>query len=74
MESPDKTRAAEFMDAHGLLLELQKEMNDLKDSKYTHIGIGLAMDSTKVLIVEILTKKAISVDRLHSTETGAILV
>ena len=30
-ESPDKTRAAEFMDAHGLLLELQHEMGLLCD-------------------------------------------
>ena len=74
MESPDKTRAAEFMDAHGLLLELQHEMNLLKDAKFTHVGIGLAMDSTKVLIVEILTKKTIAIDRLQPTETGGVLV
>lgn len=31
-----------FMDAHGLLFELEEELNILLDSKYTHIAIGLA--------------------------------
>jgi hypothetical protein len=61
-DSPDKTRAAEFMDAHGLLLELQQEMSMLRDEKYTHVGIGLAMDAQKVLIVEILTIRPFTVD------------
>lgn len=44
-ESPDRTRFDEFMDAHGLLLELQKEREMLVDEQYTHLGIGFAMDN-----------------------------
>lgn len=43
-ESPDRTRFDEYMDAHGLLLELQKEREMLCDKKYTHVGIGFSMD------------------------------
>jgi len=73
-ESPDKTRHAEFMDAHGLLLELQKEMKMLADKQYTHIGIGLAMDAGKVLIVEVLTTKHFTIDRLNQSENGGVEV
>jgi len=31
-----------FMDAHGLLFELEKELNILLCPKFTHIAIGLA--------------------------------
>jgi len=73
-DRPDKTFAAEFMDAHGLLLELQQERSYLTDKRYTHIGIGLAHDGTKVLIVEILTAKYFSVDRLNMAEDGGVYV
>ena len=32
----------EFMDAHGLLLEMQNEMQILSDPNATHIGVGFA--------------------------------
>ena len=73
-DRPDKTFAAEFMDAHGLLLELQKERSYLTDKNYTHVGIGLANDGSKVLIVEILTAKYFSVNRLNATEDGGVEV
>jgi hypothetical protein len=62
------------MDAHGLLLELQHEMSLLRDKQFTHLGIGLAMDASRVLVVEILTKKEFAIDRLHLTENGGVEV
>jgi hypothetical protein len=73
-ESPDKTRHAEFMDAHGLLLEMQKEKKMLADKEYTHIGIGLAMDAGTVRIAEILSKKTFAIDRLNQSENGGVEV
>lgn len=40
--SSDPTKMAEFMDAHGLLLEMSETMNKLLDKDVTHIGIGFA--------------------------------
>ena len=62
------------MDAHGLLLELQEEMNQLCDKKYTHLGIGFASNDVKVLIVEILSSRGLAVDRLNHSEDGGIEV
>ena len=58
----DVTKMAEFMDAHGLLLEMQAEMEQLSDASATHIGVGFAEDSTKVLVVELLAESALCVN------------
>lgn len=49
----------ENMDAHGLLLEMQTEMEALSDPKVTNIGVGFAEDSSKVLVVELLSHSAL---------------
>ena len=41
-ESEDKVLYNEFMDAHGLLCELEEERNTLLEAKYTHVGVGFA--------------------------------
>ena len=46
---------AEFMDAHGLLLELQEELKCLINKDYTHIGVGFASSKGKIKVVELLT-------------------
>lgn len=61
----DYTKMDEFMDAHGLLLEMQNEMQILSDPNATHIGVGFAEDSTKVLVVELLSQRAIMVSTLQ---------
>lgn len=38
----DRVLHNEFMDAHGLLCELQDELEKLLDPKVTHIGVGFA--------------------------------
>lgn len=50
-----------FMDAHGLLFELEMELTELLDPKYTHIAIGLAFTQNQVKVVEILSRKEIRV-------------
>jgi hypothetical protein len=61
----DITKMAEFMDAHGLLLEMQTEMEQLSDPAATHIGVGFAEDSTKVLVVELLAESSLVVSTLQ---------
>ena len=70
----DFTKMAEHMDAHGLLLEMQSEMEQLSDPKVTHIGVGFAEDSTKVLVVELLSEQALMVKSLQPDEDGSINV
>ena len=64
----------EHMDAHGLLLEMQTEMEILSDPKATHIGVGFAEDSTKVLVVELLSESALAINTLQPGEDGSIHV
>jgi len=42
MEASDKYYTGEYMDGHGLLLELQEELGMLTNKEFTHIGVGLA--------------------------------
>lgn len=67
-ENPDKTKHEEFMDAHGLLLELQDELKLLTDEKLTHIGVGFAYDQRMVKVVELLLVKDIMVSHLSQSE------
>ena len=62
------------MDAHGLLLEMQAEMQQLSDPNVTHIGIGFAEDSTKVLVVELLSQSPLMVNTIQQAEDGSIHV
>ena len=70
----DPTKMAENMDAHGLLLEMQDEMQQLSDPNVTHIGVGFAEDNTKVLVVELLSHSPINVTSLQPGEDGSIHV
>ena len=70
----DFTKMTEHMDAHGLLLEMQTEMEILSDPKATHIGVGFAEDSTKVLVVELLSESALAINTLQPGEDGSIHV
>jgi len=72
--SKDPTKKDEFMDAHGLLLELQYELGQLTDKQYTHVGIGFAANTQKVKVVEMLIVKPIMVNHLGQTEDGSVEV
>jgi len=56
-EPSDKYMMEEFMDAHGLLLELQEELGQLTHKDFTHIGVGFANNLQEVKVVEIITQK-----------------
>jgi hypothetical protein len=61
-----------YMDAHGLLFELQDELQVILSQKYTHIAIGLAHDKRQVKIVEIYFRKAMTVHQLNGTEDDGV--
>ena len=48
-------------------------MSHLSDPKVTHIGVGFAEDSTKVLVVELLSHNPIAVTSLQPAEDGSII-
>ena len=56
------------MDAHGLLFELQNELNVILSPKYSHIAIGLAYNKRQVKIVELYFRKSITVHNLSGAE------
>lgn len=60
-EPTDKYMKAEFMDAHGLLLELQEELKLLCTDVHSHIGVGFAANAGEVKVVELLSAKPCSV-------------
>lgn len=63
-----------YMDAHGLLFELQDELNVILDGKYSHIAIGLAFDKRQVKVVELFFRKSITVPQLNGTESEGVEV
>lgn len=69
--SKDLTKKDEYMDAHGLLLELQEEMGELTNKKYTHVGIGFAHNTQKVKVVELLTSKPLHISNVDKNEDGS---
>ena len=71
--SNDMTKQAEFLDAHGLLLELQDDLAVLMNPAYTHVGVGFAASPTTVKIVELLSARPVMVSSLFKDEqTGEI--
>jgi len=51
-----------MVDAHGLLLELQEELQTLRDPNNTHIGIGFAFTKDQVRVVELIGRKLFTID------------
>jgi hypothetical protein len=70
----DKTMMNEFMDAHGLLLELKEERTKLCDIDVTHVGIGFAADRSVVKVVELISKRALTVTSVTQNEQGGVRV
>jgi hypothetical protein len=64
----------EFMDAHGLLLELKEERTKLCDEHITHVGIGFAADKSVVKVVELISKRALQVTQVVHNEAGGVRV
>lgn len=62
----------QFMDAHGLLLELENEVGILVDGGNTHIGVGFAMSNEQVRVVEIVSKKDIMINQINEAEDGGV--
>lgn len=72
--STDNTKQAEFLDAHGLLLEMQSDLKELMNKQYTHVGIGFAANTKMVKIVELLSARLVMVSHLNQLETGEVQV
>lgn len=70
--SKDPTKKDEFLDAHGLLLELQEEMGELTNKKVSHVGVGFAHNTSKVKVVEFLSQKPIHISGISQQEDGSI--
>jgi hypothetical protein len=70
--SKDPTKMDEFMDAHGLLLELQYELGQITDKAFTHVGVGFASNEHKVKVVEMFSTKPLMVSNIGATEDGMI--
>ena len=73
-DASDLTKMNEFMDAHGLLLELQEDMEQITNKDYTHIGVGFAANKQMVKIVELLSSRPVMINNMGPTEDGGIEV
>ena len=62
----------EFMDAHGVLCELQSDLERMIDAKYTHVGVGFAWNKEKVLVVEFYSVKTVTITQLTESEDGGV--
>lgn len=61
-DAEDRVLHHEFMDAHGLLCELEEELDKLLDPKVTHAGVGFAWNKQQVMVVEFLSIKPIMIN------------
>ena len=61
-DNDDKVLYNEFMDAHGLLCELEEDREKLVHPKYTHIGVGFAWNRQQVKVVEFLCEKPLMIN------------
>jgi hypothetical protein len=71
-ENEDKLLYNEFMDAHGLLTELEEEVEKMTDGKITHVGVGFAWNKQCVKVVEFLSVKPLLVNQLTESEDGGV--
>ena len=71
-DGEDKILYHEFMDAHGLLCELEDDLTKLLDPKVTHIGVGFAWNKQHVKVVEFLTVKPLLINQLTESEDGGV--
>lgn len=68
----DRVLHHEFMDAHGLLCELEDELEKLMDPKVTHIGVGFSWNKQCVKVVEFLSIKPLMINQLTESEEGGV--
>jgi hypothetical protein len=61
-ENEDKILYNEFMDAHGLLCELEEEREKFCGKEITHVGVGFAWNKQQVRVVELLSVKNICIN------------
>lgn len=71
-DNDDKILYNEFMDAHGLLCEMEEDRQKLTFPKFTHIGIGFAWNRAQVKVVEFLTDKPLMINQLSESEDGGV--
>lgn len=71
-ENEEKMLLNEFMDAHGLLTELEDDCKVLLDKKFTHVGIGFAWNKVEVKIVEIYSEKTLTITGLGESEDNGM--
>jgi hypothetical protein len=67
-ENEQEVMYDEYMDAHGLLLELEEETAALVNAKITHIGVGFAHNKERVIVVEFISEKPLMISELTSSE------
>lgn len=71
-EANNRVLHGEFMDAHGVLCELQEDLERMIDGKYTHVGVGFAWNKEKVLVVEFFSVKSLVITQLIDSEDGGV--
>lgn len=69
----DVTKLAEFLDAHGLLLEMQEDLDVLMNKDYTHVGVGFAADNRMVKIVELLSARPVMITSLNPEDKDIVV-
>jgi hypothetical protein len=61
-----------FIDAHGLLMELHRDL--IMDTVFNHVGIGLAVHGMRLVLIYCFSEKALVVNQIEEEEPGAIVI
>jgi hypothetical protein len=62
-----ENRKDDFMDAHGLLLELEEELTTIMNKDMTHVSIGFAVNREQVKVVELFSQKPLMIEKLEAS-------
>ena len=64
----------EYMDAHGLLLEIEEELQTIMSKDYTHVAIGFAVSKECVKVVELFSYKPLVVEKVEESADNGVLI
>lgn len=61
-----------FIDAHGLLMELHRDL--VLDTVFNNVGIGLSVQGMRLVLIYCFSEKALVVNQIDEEEPGVIVI
>ena len=67
--------AADFYDVQATLVEFEEHCDNILSDNFNKVGIGMALNDMKVVVVDIFLKREVTVDSCSiNVENGSIII